>query len=70
MIRKGSEVTWKWGTGTAQGKVAETFSKEITKTIKGSLITRKGEKGNKALYIKQTDGDVVLKLESEVQKKK
>lgn len=70
MIRKGSEVTWKWGTGTAQGKVAETFLKEITKTIKGSLITRKGEKGNKALYIKQTDGDVVLKLESEVQKKK
>ncbi len=70
MIRKGSEVTWKWGTGTAQGKVAETFLKEITKTIKGSLITRKGEKDNKALYIKQTDGDVVLKLESEVQKKK
>lgn len=70
MIRKGSEVTWKWGNGEAEGKVIETFSKEITKTIKGNKITRKGEKGNKALYIEQNDGDKVLKLESEVTKKK
>ena len=69
MIRKGSEVTWKWGNGEAEGKVIETFSKEITKTIKGNKITRKGEKGNKALYIEQNDGDKVLKLESEVTKK-
>ncbi|MAB57345.1 MAG: hypothetical protein CL527_03220 [Aequorivita sp.] len=68
MIRKGSEVTWKWGNGEAEGKVIETFSKEITKTIKGNKITRKGEKGNKALYIEQNDGDKVLKLESEVTK--
>ena len=68
MIRKGSEVTWKWGNGDAEGKVIETFSEEITKTIKGSKITRKGEKGNKALYIEQNDGDKVLKLESEVTK--
>tara|TARA_R110002020_G_scaffold25263_15_gene82458 strand:- start:5210 stop:5422 length:213 start_codon:yes stop_codon:yes gene_type:complete len=69
MIRKGSKVTWKWGSGEAEGKVIETFSEEITKTIKGNKITRKGEDGNKALYIEQTDGDKVLKLESEVNKK-
>ena len=34
MIRKGSKVTWKWGNGEAEGKVIETFSEEITKTIK------------------------------------
>ncbi|QQX76723.1 MULTISPECIES: DUF2945 domain-containing protein [Aequorivita] len=68
MIRKGSKVRWKWGNGEAEGKVIETFSEEITKTIKGNKITRKGEKGNKALYIEQTDGDKVLKLESEVKK--
>ncbi|QNM84290.1 DUF2945 domain-containing protein [Polaribacter pectinis] len=66
MIKKGTKVTWKWGSGSAEGKVEETYTKETTKTIKGTEVTRNGEKGNKALYIKQKDGDYVLKLESEV----
>ncbi len=68
MIQKGSTVRWKWGNGSAEGKVKETFSEEVTKTIKGSKITRKGESGNKALLIEQEDGDEALKLESEVEK--
>ncbi|RXG15886.1 hypothetical protein DSM03_10371 [Leeuwenhoekiella aestuarii] len=68
MIREGSEVKWKWGNGTATGKVIESFSKEITRTIAGSKITRKGEEGNKALVIEQEDGSKILKLESEVEK--
>ena len=68
MIKKGTEVTWKWGSGIATGKVIGTYSEDVTKTIKGSKITRKGEKDNKALYIEQEDGDKVLKLESEVEK--
>jgi len=68
MIREGSDVKWKWGNGTASGTVKETYTKEVTKTIDGSEITRKGEEGNKALYIEQEDGAKVLKLESEVQK--
>jgi hypothetical protein len=68
MIQKGSTVRWKWGSGSAQGKVKETFAEEVTKTIKGNKVTRKGENGNKALLIEQDDGDQVLKLESEVEK--
>ena len=68
MIQEGSEVKWKWGSGTAKGKVEKTYTKEITKTIDGSEITRKGEEGNKALLIKQNDGSTVLKLEEEVEK--
>lgn len=68
MIREGSNVKWKWGNGTATGTVEETFTHEVTRTIKGSEITRKGESGNKALLIKQDDGNQVLKLESEVEK--
>lgn len=68
MIRKGSNVKWKWGNGMAEGKVAEPYDHEISKTIKGSEVNRKGETGNKALLIKQDDGSEVLKLESEVQK--
>ncbi|WP_405384746.1 DUF2945 domain-containing protein [Maribacter sp. LLG6340-A2] len=66
MIRKGTQVKWSWGNGTAEGKVEESYSSKITKTIKGNEVTRNGEDGNKALYIKQTDGDHVLKLENEV----
>ena len=68
MIRKGTKVKWKYGNSEATGKVEETYTKEITKTIKDNEVTRKGESGNKALYIKQDDGDAVLKLESEVEK--
>lgn len=68
MIRIGSKVSWKWGTGTAEGKVEETFTEEVTRTLKGTEVTRKGEPGNKALLISQEDGTMVLKLESEVEK--
>ena len=68
MIQKGSQVRWKWGNGEAEGKVKETYTEEVTKTIDGSEITRHGESGNKALLIEQDDGSQVLKLESEVEK--
>ncbi|MBF4985285.1 DUF2945 domain-containing protein [Nonlabens mediterrranea] len=68
MIREGSKVSWEWGNGTAEGKVKETYSESITKSINGNDVTRNGESGNKALYIEQEDGDMVLKLESEVKK--
>ncbi|TXD82009.1 hypothetical protein ESY86_18935 [Subsaximicrobium wynnwilliamsii] len=66
MIKKGTEVTWKWGSGTAKGKVQQTYTEKVTKTIKGTEVTRNGEKNDKALYIQQEDGDYVLKSESEV----
>jgi len=68
MIKKGTSVKWKWGSGTAEGKVQETFTESVTRTIKGNEVTRNGEKDNKALLIKQSDGDRVLKLESEVER--
>ena len=68
MIQKGSQVKWKWGNGEAEGKVKESYSEKVTRTIDGSEITRDGEEGNKALLIEQEDGSQVLKLESEVEK--
>ncbi|MEO9953789.1 DUF2945 domain-containing protein [Nonlabens sp.] len=68
MIREGTTVKWKWGNGTATGKVESTFTKKVTRKIDGNEVTRNGEEGNKALYIKQDDGDSVLKLESEVER--
>jgi len=68
MIQEGTKVKWKWGNGTAEGKVQSTFTKKVTRTIEGNEVTRDGEEGNKALYIKQEDGGSVLKLESEVER--
>ena len=66
MIRTGTKVKWSWGSGTAEGKVTETYDHEISKTLKGSKVTRKGSADDKALLIEQEDGTEVLKLSSEV----
>ena len=66
MIKEGTKVSWKWGNGTASGKVKSTFVKKVTRKIDGTEVSRNGEEGNKALYIEVEDGNNVLKLESEV----
>lgn len=68
MIVEGTYVKWNWGNGTAKGKVVETYTSKVTKIIKTTSVTRYGEKGNKALFIKQEDGGYVLKSESEVER--
>ena len=50
-------------------KVEETHTSKVTKTIKGTEVTRNGSTDDKALYIQQEDGDYVLKSESEVKRK-
>ena len=64
--RTGHFVAWKWGNGTACGKVIERFERVVERTIKGSRIKRKGSGENPAYLIKQDDGDRVLKLGSEL----
>jgi len=67
-IQEGTKVEWDWGNGTGTGKVQSLFEKSVTRTIKGSEVTRNGSSDDPALYIKQEDGDAVLKLASEVRK--
>lgn len=64
--RSGDKVTWNWGSGTASGTVQKTYERKVTRTLKGSTITRNGSRDDPALYIEQPDGDGVLKLSSEV----
>ena len=66
-FRTGQHVQWNWGNGTGEGKVEERFEREVTRTLKGSEITRKGDKDNPAYLISQDDGDKVLKLGSELE---
>jgi hypothetical protein len=65
-IRRGTRVTWSWGSGSATGKVTEVFTEKVTRTLEGSEITRNGSEDCPAYLIEQDDGARVLKLRSEV----
>jgi hypothetical protein len=67
MIRKGSTVSWKWGSSTAEGKVTEVHKDKVTRQSKGEKITRNGTDDDPAYVIEQEDGTTVLKLKSELQ---
>lgn len=62
----GDKVEWSWGNGTGSGEVVERFTDDVTRTIKGSEITRKADEDCPAYLIEQDDGDRVLKSHSEV----
>ena len=64
--RIGEWVEWNWGSGTAKGKVQERFTDKITRTIKGTDVTRDASDDNPAYMIEQEDGDRVLKSASEL----
>ena len=50
-ISKGTKVKWDWGQGTASGKVTDRFTKSVTRTLKGSEVTRNGSDDDPALLI-------------------
>ena len=64
----GTEVEWNWGQGKGTGKIKSVHRSKITKTIKGSEVTRDASSEEPAYTIKQDDGDLVLKSHSEVSK--
>lgn len=67
-IRKGTDVEWTWGSGTATGKVVELHHERVERTIKGEKITRNGTDDDPAALIEQEDGTKVLKLRSELRR--
>ena len=69
MIKKGTEVTWKWGNGSAQGKVEEVFHEDVSRRIDGNTIKRKAGRDDPAYMIKQDNGQMVIKSCTEVARK-
>nr|WP_296769823.1 DUF2945 domain-containing protein [Rhodococcus sp. (in: high G+C Gram-positive bacteria)] len=66
--RQGTTVKWNWGQGTGEGTIVEVHTEKVTRTISGSEITRNGSKETPAYLIEQSDGQRVLKLDSEVER--
>ena len=65
-LRKGSKVSWKWGAHEAHGKIVERFTAKVTRTLKGTEVTREASAKEPAFLIEQEDGDQVLKSKSEL----
>ena len=65
---KGTKVSWKWGAHQAHGKIAESFTRDVARTIKGEKVKRKASEDEPAYLIVQDDGDRVLKSHSELDK--
>lgn len=56
----GATVMWSWGQGTASGKVRERFVGKVSRTIKGTEVTRNASEAEPANLIEQHDGAEVL----------
>ena len=65
-FRVNQYVQWNYGSGTAKGQIKETYKEKVTKTIKGSEVTRNASDNAPAYLIEQEDGDEALKSESEL----
>ncbi len=66
-IKVGTEVMWNWGSGSAKGTVKQIYTEDVTKTIKGTEVTRNASEDQPAYLIEQDDGDRVLKSGSEIE---
>ena len=67
-IQTGDTVQWDCGNGTGTGKVTQIYTQKITKTIKGTDVTRDADDQEPAFLIELDDGDQVLISCTEVQK--
>ncbi|MDB5622992.1 MAG: hypothetical protein JWR39_1555 [Devosia sp.] len=68
-LHKGVKVTWNWGGNTAEGTIVERFTDKVSRTIKGTEVTRNASPAEPAFLIEQEDGDEVLKSASELEAK-
>jgi hypothetical protein len=67
-MKKGDEVTWKWGKSEAEGRIVKKHDEPVSKTIKGAKVKRNASKEEPAYEIEQQNGSKVLKSESEISK--
>ena len=67
-LKKGDDVTWKYGKGKAEGTIDEVHTDDVEKTVQGTKVKRKGSEAEPALVLKQGNKKIV-KSASEVTKK-
>lgn len=65
-ISVGDKVEWQWGNGTGTGRVTERYTEDVTRSVKGTHVTRAAKTECPAYLIEQEDGAEVLKSASEL----
>ncbi|WP_117191797.1 hypervirulence associated TUDOR domain-containing protein [Rhizobium terrae] len=68
-ISIGNEVEWTWGRGKARGKVAQKFTSDVERRIKGKVIKRKASVDEPACLVNQEGDRWALKSRSELEKR-
>ena len=63
----GDEGIWNWGDGTANGRIVERFTSKVSRSIKGTEVTRDASEDEPAFLIRQDDGGEVLKSVTEIE---
>ncbi len=67
-LQIGDSVAWQWANGIAEGVIVAVSTERVEITSKGKLIVRNGSALNPAISIQHSSGNLVLKLQSEIQK--
>jgi len=63
---KGTRVSWRWGAHTAIGRIARIFDHDVSRTIKGTPVSRQASDEEPVYMIEQDDGARVLRSHSEL----
>jgi plasmid stabilization system protein ParE len=67
-LRKGATVSWKWGAGKIVGRIVQLFRRKVTRTIKGTEVTRKADPTTPAALVETEDGKQALKSVTELKR--
>jgi hypothetical protein len=65
-LQIGTHVKWRWGAHWAHGRIEQVFTARITRTIRGTEVTRNASPEAPAYLITQPRGGVVLKNCNEI----
>lgn len=66
---KNTCVEWNWGPAKASGRAQDVFCDRVTRTLKGTKITRNASKNGPACLILQDHRNRVLKFHPELHTK-
>ncbi len=65
-FHKGMRVMWNHGQGVGRGRIAESFERQVERTIEGVPVRRNGSPRDPAYLVMSDLGGEVLKLGSEL----
>jgi len=63
---EGAEVSWAWGAHRARGRIRQSFTRRVQRTIEGTRVVRKASPDEPAYLVEQADGARALKSHSEL----